>query len=107
PRIPTGSSSSSAGPTAPRSTRTSRSRPRSNSSAGSGSSRPTSRRSTSPRRPEPAPPAVADPPANGNDAAVPTPRPGSPEWHALVVEEIVDPDRRIVDPHHHLWPAGG
>ena len=35
------------------------------------------------------------------------PRPGSPEWHALVVEEIVDPERRIVDPHHHLWPAGG
>jgi predicted TIM-barrel fold metal-dependent hydrolase len=24
-----------------------------------------------------------------------------------VVEEIVDPDRRIVDPHHHLWPVGG
>ena len=43
----------------------------------------------------------------GNDAAVTSPRPGSPEWHALVVEEIVDPDRRIVDPHHHLWPAGG
>jgi predicted TIM-barrel fold metal-dependent hydrolase len=38
---------------------------------------------------------------------VPTPRPGSNDWHALVVEDIVDPDRRIVDPHHHLWPAGG
>src|SRR3954452_6416010 len=38
---------------------------------------------------------------------MPSPRPGTPEWHALVVEEIVDPDRRIVDPHHHLWPAGG
>jgi predicted TIM-barrel fold metal-dependent hydrolase len=38
---------------------------------------------------------------------VTAPTPGSPEWHALVVEEIVDPDRRIVDPHHHLWPAGG
>ncbi len=36
-----------------------------------------------------------------------TPRPGSVEWHALVVEDVVDPDRRIVDPHHHLWPAGG
>jgi L-fuconolactonase len=35
------------------------------------------------------------------------PRPGSAAWHALVVEDIVDPDRRIVDPHHHLWPAGG
>jgi L-fuconolactonase len=38
---------------------------------------------------------------------VPAPRPGSNDWHALVVEDIVDPDRRIVDPHHHLWPAGG
>jgi L-fuconolactonase len=38
---------------------------------------------------------------------VTAPRPGSPEWHALVVEEVVDPERRIVDPHHHLWPTGG
>jgi L-fuconolactonase len=38
---------------------------------------------------------------------VTSPRPGSAEWHALVVEEIVDPERRIVDPHHHLWPEGG
>lgn len=36
-----------------------------------------------------------------------SPRPGSDEWRALVVEDIVDPDRRIVDPHHHLWPPGG
>ena len=36
-----------------------------------------------------------------------TPRPGSAEWYALVVEDVVDPDRRIVDPHHHLWPAAG
>ena len=35
-----------------------------------------------------------------------TPQPGTDEWRAPVVEEIVDPDRRIVDPHHHLWPAG-
>ena len=21
-------------------------------------------------------------------------------------EPILDPDRRILDPHHHLWPAG-
>jgi predicted TIM-barrel fold metal-dependent hydrolase len=34
------------------------------------------------------------------------PRPGSDEWRALVVEDVVDPDRRIVDPHHHLWPRG-
>ena len=25
------------------------------------------------------------------------------EWLALVEEEIVDPGRRIIDPHHHLW----
>ncbi len=31
------------------------------------------------------------------------PIPGSPEWHAQVVEEIIDPERVIVDPHHHLW----
>lgn len=32
--------------------------------------------------------------------------PGTPEWFAQVEEDIVDPDRAIVDPHHHLWPAG-
>jgi len=26
-----------------------------------------------------------------------------PEWYARVDEEVADPDRRIVDPHHHLW----
>ncbi|HPG28009.1 MAG: amidohydrolase family protein [Spirochaetaceae bacterium] len=26
-----------------------------------------------------------------------------PDWLALVQEEIVDPDRRIVDPHHHFF----
>ena len=35
------------------------------------------------------------------------PAPGSQEWLDLVVEEVVDPDRPIVDPHHHLWPPGG
>jgi L-fuconolactonase len=34
------------------------------------------------------------------------PRPGSDEWRALVDEPVVDPGQRIVDPHHHLWPAG-
>ncbi len=29
--------------------------------------------------------------------------PGSAEWLAMVQEEIVDPDRRIIDTHHHLW----
>ena len=31
------------------------------------------------------------------------PKPRTDEWRALVVEDIVDPDRRIIDPHHHLW----
>jgi L-fuconolactonase len=29
------------------------------------------------------------------------------DWLALVNEEIVEPDRRIVDPHHHFFAAGG
>ena len=33
--------------------------------------------------------------------------PSSPEWLAQVVESPIDPDREIVDPHHHLWPDGG
>jgi len=28
------------------------------------------------------------------------------EWLAQVRQDIVDPDRRIVDPHHHLWHDG-
>lgn len=31
------------------------------------------------------------------------PSPGTQEWNDLVVEDVVDPDRRIIDPHHHLW----
>lgn len=31
--------------------------------------------------------------------------PGTDAWLALVTEEIIDPGRRIVDPHHHLWRA--
>lgn len=34
------------------------------------------------------------------------PRPGSDEWRALVDEPVVDPEQRIVDPHHHLFPGG-
>ena len=26
-------------------------------------------------------------------------------WHAQVIEEIIDPERPIFDPHHHLWRA--
>lgn len=29
--------------------------------------------------------------------------PGSDEWLAQVTESIIDADRPIVDPHHHLW----
>jgi predicted TIM-barrel fold metal-dependent hydrolase len=36
-----------------------------------------------------------------------SPQPGSQEWLDSVVEDVVDPDAPIVDPHHHLWPAGG
>lgn len=35
------------------------------------------------------------------------PQPGTPEWLDLVVEDVIDPDRPIVDPHHHLWPGDG
>ena len=31
--------------------------------------------------------------------------PGSEEWLALIQEPIVEPGRRIIDPHHHLWPS--
>ncbi len=32
--------------------------------------------------------------------------PGSAEWLAQATETPIDPDRDIVAPHHHLWPAG-
>ena len=25
------------------------------------------------------------------------------EWLDEVKEEVIDPDRKIVDPHHHVW----
>jgi len=31
--------------------------------------------------------------------------PGTPAWLGQVAEAIIDPKRRIVDPHHHLWDA--
>ena len=34
------------------------------------------------------------------------PAPGTQEWLNLVVEDVVDPDRTIIDPHHHLWRPG-
>jgi predicted TIM-barrel fold metal-dependent hydrolase len=30
-----------------------------------------------------------------------------PDWLALREEEVIDPKRPIVDPHHHLWDRGG
>jgi predicted TIM-barrel fold metal-dependent hydrolase len=30
-----------------------------------------------------------------------------PDWLALRQEEVIDPKRPIVDPHHHLWDRGG
>tara|TARA_R110001592_G_scaffold363372_1_gene686077 strand:- start:192033 stop:193040 length:1008 start_codon:yes stop_codon:yes gene_type:complete len=30
----------------------------------------------------------------------------SEHWLASVQEEIINPDRRIIDPHHHLWRTG-
>jgi len=32
--------------------------------------------------------------------------PGSAAWHALLQEEIIEPERAIIDPHHHLWENG-
>src|ERR1051325_7322980 len=29
------------------------------------------------------------------------------DWLAQVSEAIIDPERPIVDPHHHLWDRGG
>jgi len=31
------------------------------------------------------------------------PIPGTQAWRAQVTEEIVEPERPIIDPHHHLW----
>ena len=30
-----------------------------------------------------------------------------PHWLALREEQVLDPARPIVDPHHHLWDRGG
>ncbi len=34
------------------------------------------------------------------------PVPGSAEWLDAVTEDVIDPDVAVIDPHHHLWPAG-
>jgi len=33
--------------------------------------------------------------------------PGSQDWFDSVIEDVVDPEAEIIDPHHHLWPVGG
>jgi len=33
--------------------------------------------------------------------------PGTQPWLNQVVEQTIDPDHKIIDPHHHLWPEGG
>ncbi|MCB1692487.1 MAG: amidohydrolase family protein [Pseudomonadales bacterium] len=38
---------------------------------------------------------------------MPDPAPGSAEWLGLVTEDIIDPERPIIDPHHHLWRRPG
>jgi predicted TIM-barrel fold metal-dependent hydrolase len=35
------------------------------------------------------------------------PIPGTEAWLAQVVEEIIEPERPIIDPHHHLWFGWG
>lgn len=32
--------------------------------------------------------------------------PGTHEWLNAFVEDVIDPDIEIIDPHHHLWPVG-
>jgi L-fuconolactonase len=39
--------------------------------------------------------------------AAPRPEPSSQDWLDSVFEDVIDPDAPIIDPHHHLWPAGG
>ena len=31
------------------------------------------------------------------------PTPGTAAWYAQLTEDIIDPERPIIDPHHHLW----
>ncbi len=40
-------------------------------------------------------------------SATSRPDPQTAAWLAQGLEDVIDPDRVIVDPHHHLWPVGG
>jgi len=42
--------------------------------------------------------------SGGQDAWMATP--GTQEWLDQVIEDVIDPDLEIIDPHHHLWPVG-
>lgn len=35
------------------------------------------------------------------------PTPGTENWYAQITEDIIEPERPIIDPHHHLWFGGG
>ena len=35
-----------------------------------------------------------------------SPEPGSEDWLSQVHEDVIDPARPIIDPHHHLWGSG-
>ena len=35
------------------------------------------------------------------------PTPGTKAWLDQVTEDILEPERPVIDPHHHLWPARG
>lgn len=35
------------------------------------------------------------------------PAPGTDAWYAQITEEIIDPERPIIDAHHHLWFGRG
>ena len=34
-------------------------------------------------------------------------KPGSQDWLDSITEDIIDPEQRIIDPHHHLWRHPG
>src|SRR5262249_10132553 len=36
-------------------------------------------------------------------ASMAEPTPGTAAWYAQAAEDIIEPERRIIDPHHHLW----
>src|ERR1700744_6765167 len=48
--------------------------------------------------------AVTSTAPNANSGLYANPR---PDWLAQLTEEVIDPARPIVDPHHHLWDRGG